>query len=196
MLVPYSFFRFPVIQYSVMNAGISLGITPARCALPNNFIAKVRPSENRIHNGFQVMTGRGIAMQIDRARRLEQSPHFKQSHGHETHEGSHAIRVRIAGTFDGFHQSRIVIGDLVHPFLMYITLPRPAILELGSGCQTVRRSMEVSALVEGRISGDQVYGFRVHGPHELEIIAVEKSTIRPVRFHAELCTRLVLVCQI
>ena len=81
--------------------------------------------------------------------------------------------MRVAGVLDSLHEARIVVGDLIRPFLMNIPIPRPAILELGSSRQAVWRRVKVSALVERRIGGDEVYGLRIHGAQEHQIVAVK-----------------------
>ena len=81
-----------------------------------------------------------------------------------------------------YQYARIVVLDLVHPFLMHVALPRPSVLELGSGSQTVRRGVEVPAFVERRICGNQIHRSRIHRPQEVEIIAVEQRSVFPVRF--------------
>ena len=47
--------------------------------------------------------------------------------------------------------------------------------------------MEISALVERRVSGDQFNGLAVHGTEKQEVVSVEERAVCPVRIpHAGL----------
>ncbi len=66
----------------------------------------------------------------------------------------------------------MVVANLVDPLLVHVLLPRPAVLKLRTGGKAVGRSVEVLALVEWRVGGDQVNALAVHAPEELEVVAV------------------------
>ena len=150
---------------------------------PNDLVPEVPPLEYCVHDGFEIVAGRGVTVEVDRARRLEYATHGEEPDGHEAHESSHAVGVRVAGRLDGLHELGMIVGDLVGPFLVNVTLPRPAVLKPGPGRQRVRRRVEVTAFVERRIGRDQIHRFRVHGPEEAQIVAVEQRPIAPVGGH-------------
>ncbi len=105
-------------------------------------------------------------MNIDTACGLQHPPHGQEPHGHETHERSHPVAVRVPGALDGFHEPRVVVCDFVHPLLMHVALPRPAVLEASADGEAVWCSMEITSLIERWISGNQVHALAVHGAEE------------------------------
>ena len=74
-----------------------------------------------------------------------------------------------------------VIGYLVHPSLVNVPIPRPAILKSCTSSQAVWCRVKVTPLVERRISGYQVYGFAVHRTEELQIVPMKKSAVLDVQ---------------
>ena len=128
------------------------------CTLPNDLIPKIPPPEDRVHDGLEVVGGRGIAVQVDGARRLEHAAHGEQADGHEAHERAHAVGVRISGALDGLHEAGVIVGDLVHPVLVHVALPGPSVLKLRPGGEAIGRGVEVAAFVERRVRGCEVHG--------------------------------------
>ena len=55
----------------------------ASLAAPDNLIAKLLPSEYRVHQFLQVVVSCWIAVQIGARRRLHDTSHLKQPHSHE-----------------------------------------------------------------------------------------------------------------
>lgn len=119
-----------------------------------DFIDEISPHEDRIHNSLEIVRGRGGAVQVDGSGRFEHAAHFEQPNCHEAHIGAHAVGVGVAGALDGRHELGEVIGNLIHP-----------------------RLVEIAALVERRIGGDQVHRLRVHGPKELQVVTVEQRAV-------------------
>ena len=94
--------------------------------------------ENGVHDGLEIMAGRVIAVQIDRAGRLQYPVHFHQAHRHETQERAHAEPDFMPGPFqvllglvhvDGvggvydFPDGRPVILNLVQPCGLHFGFP-------------------------------------------------------------------------
>ena len=95
---------------------------------------------------------------------------------------AHAVRMGVACALNCFHDPGVIVGDLVYPILVHVALPRPAILEARARRKAIWRGVEIPALVERRVSGDQVHGFAVHGTKKKKIVAVEERAVCPVRF--------------
>ncbi len=180
LLVPYRGAGFAVIENFIVDAGEGFCVAPACRPFPDNFVPEVLPIENSVHDGFEIMRCGGVAMQVDAARRLQEPVHFQQAHGHKAHECAHAVGMGAAGALDGLHEPGIVVGDPVHPVRVHILLPRPPVLKAGPGGEAVRRGVEVAALVERRVRGDEVHGLRIHGPEETQIVPVEQCPVPPV----------------
>ena len=82
--------------------------------------------------------------------------------------------------FDDLPDGGPVALDGVDPVLMYVLVPAPAILELGSGGEGVGGGVEVSAFVEGRVGGDEADGVGVDASQEGEVVAVEEGSVLDV----------------
>ena len=104
------------------------------------------------------MTGRRVAMKVYASVFPEYPLHLQQSHGHEAHIRSHAVRMGVSRAFDGFHELRKVVRDFVHPRLLNVILPRPPVLKGRAGGEAVGRGVKIPVLVEGRVGGDEVNG--------------------------------------
>lgn len=159
-----------------------LGFATAGLPLPNDIVSKIPSPEHGVHKLFQVVAGRRVAVQVDATGFLENPSHRQQSHGHEAQESAHVVAVAGPRSLYDVHYIRVIVLDLVNPFLMYVLLPRPSVLKFRALCQTIRCRVEIAALVERRVGGDQVHRFGVHGPEEAEIVSVEERPVLPVGF--------------
>ena len=65
---------------------------------------------------------------------------------------------------------------------MDVVLPRPAVLELRVSRKTIRRRMEVAALVKRRIGCDEMHALAIDATEEREVIPVIKRAILEIWF--------------
>ena len=81
----------------------------------------------------------------------------------------------------GAHEFGVVVLDLIHPILVHVPFPRPAVLKLAaSPPEFVGGHVKVPVFVERRIRRDQVDGFRIHRTHHVEVFAMEQRAVLPV----------------
>ena len=91
--------------------------------VPDDLVAELLMSEDRVQHGFEIMRRRGVAVKPQAASRFQQPVHGQQPDRHEAHERTHPVRVRMTRRLDGLHQPRVVVGDLINPLVMNVTFP-------------------------------------------------------------------------
>ena len=69
--------------------------------------------------------------------------------------------------------------DEVKPRYVYV-LEGPGVLEFCAGCLRADGSGVVGIAVEGRVQVDEVNGFRIHAPHDGQIVLGEDCLVAPV----------------
>ena len=92
------------------------------------------------------MTCGRVAVKINTSSRLQYPVHFQQPYRHEAQESSHIITVGVSASLNNIHDFREVVRDLVNPFLVYVSIPRPSVLKRSTGSQAVRRSVKISGI--------------------------------------------------
>ena len=181
-----------VVQDIIVDPSVFRGRVVVRTiALPHDLVPKTFSPENRIEYRFQVVAGSGVAVQIQAAVLAQHAVHLHEPHAHVAQERAHVapvvpllplLLVNLIGRVDDAPHGGIVVLDGVDPLRMDVLVVAPAVLELAPGGEGVGRGVEVAALVEGRVGGDEVDRARVDGLQELEVVAVVERAVAEVRF--------------
>ena len=117
-----------IVEDDVVDRGPVLGVAVGSGAFPGDFAAEVFRAEHGVHGRFQVMTGRGITVEVDAAGGFEQPAHLHEPDGHPGEVCLHSLRMSLAGGGDDVSQRRVLVLNLSDPFLFHI-VQRPGVLE-------------------------------------------------------------------
>ena len=169
-----------ISQDDVMLAGKVSARRAATRVAPHDLVAETLAPENGVHEFFEVMAGGRVAVQIDAARRFEDSAHLDQPHPHETQIRSHVVAIRQPRPVDDGHHLGPVVLQLVYPLGVDIVVPGPTILEPRPRGKAVGGGVKVPALVERRIGRHQIHRRGVDPPQKREVIAVEQRPVADV----------------
>ena len=159
--------------------------------VPYNFIAEIALAKNFVHDDFQVVTRRGVAMQINAAGVLQQAMHRGNPLRHVREIGKHAaaIGVDYVERTDGAMRR---VGDRAHDQInavLRLFIPFPSVGERGQLREIVlvpaislraEKNIVVGLAVERRVQVNQVHAMVVPVAHHFQAIAVVKR----VCFHA------------
>lgn len=148
--------------------------------LPDDFIPEIGGAENSIHDYFEIVAGRGVAVKIKAAGRFQDTVQLDQPDGHHG-EVSHHVVLFEKRAYGPEHFGGVGVTALHHgvkgAFGAVVPVPGiPKSLDLGLRLFAGRRSEKdiVTGLtVEGRIKVNQVNAFVLNVLfQDVEIVAV------------------------
>ena len=163
----------------IQNAPESLGVVVRRRAPPDDIVAVVGDSENRVHDAFQVVNGGVVAVEIDAAAGLEDAVELQQSDAHKREVSRHAFAAGELRAVEQVEQRGEAALDFVYPFLFHV-VERPHVLELRAARLAVERGGVSLVGVERRVEIDEVDAVGVYPAQNIQIVADEDGSARRV----------------
>lgn len=155
---------------------------PAAPVAPDDFILKLLRPEDGIHEQLQVVARRGVAMQVDAARLLEDSLQLHESRGHHRQVGEHVVlpEERAERAHRGAHGAAGLHDLLV--VMRGRRVPSPGVgkrFDLGVRRRPLRLLEEdvvAGVRVERRVEVDQVDALILDVPTEhVQVVAVAQG---------------------
>ena len=165
----------------MLAAEVPVGAGAARFIAPHDFVAEVPPPENSVHQAFDISVRRVVNMQVDAAVIPQNTPHFHQPHAQPTQKRRHILPGRNPRRLNHRPHAGPVVADGIHPFVVNIRLPAPAVGKTSPLGQRVRRGVKIPVLVKRRIGGNELHRAAVHPPQKFQIIAVIQRPVGKVR---------------
>lgn len=107
--------------------------------------------------------------------------HFHETNRHKAQKGGHVFSIGSLGRLYDRVDFGPIVDYLVDPLAFYVVGPTPAVLKLCTGGEAVRCGVEVPALVEGRVRGDEVNGLGVHATEDWQVVPVIEGAVAKVR---------------
>ena len=131
-------------------------------SFPSDLISKVGRPKDRIQQQLQVVTRRGVAVQVEAAGRLQHPPKLHQAGSHHRHVGQHVVRPQQLP--EGLHRLGYLAASLDRLFIRtrrcFIPMPGvPERFDLGSRLRAVfllKQDVVGLVAIEGRVEINQV----------------------------------------
>ena len=123
------FGTFGIEQNGVMQPLETRRLAGPPPVVPNDFIHKFVLVKNGVHKALDVGMSGMVDVQVDIAIVCQHPVHLYQPHSEPTQECSHAFTVIDASVLDGLPHARIVVLNLINPFLVNVRIPTPTISE-------------------------------------------------------------------
>ena len=179
--VGFHFRRRAIEQDHVVNRGhFPHPACGGRCSLPHDLVTEVGSPEHRVAEHPQVGIRSRVAMQEDRAGRLEDAPEFEQPHGHHDQVRPHAGTVDDPGRVDGRVDARLSLGDLAVPRFVNVA-QSPGVPERRAGRVRADRRSVVPVGVERRVEVDEIDALGVETAQHRQVVAGPHGAVGRVR---------------
>ena len=175
-------------QEDVRDVAVLVGRVVALGPLPGDLVAVVARPEGRIHQELEVVAGRGVAVEVDAPRRLEDAVQLHHALGHHREVGHHVVlaeelahRLEQVGETLGALHDDLPVGDLG------LDAPVPGVVEgvdLGGGglaARLLEEDVVGGVRVEGRVEVDEVDALVLHALAQDGEVVAEVEGVGGVR---------------
>ena len=170
----------PVKQDDVCDVAEGVGVAVSRGPFPGYLGHEVAGTEKGIHQQLQVVACRRVAVQVDAARRLQDTVHLHQPHGHHRQVRLHPLAVGQARRFQYMGCRGLLVGYQPHPRNVKVG-QRPSVLERRARRRAAHWGHVVLVGVERRVEVNQVNALAVHPAQDVEVVAGPDSLVGEVR---------------
>ena len=183
--VPRMILPSRVEQDDVVNPTELLAARTPRVPPPHDLVLEVRCAEDGVHDGFEIVAGSWVAVEIDAASRLEDPLHFEQTNRHHAEVRLHALSVGEACGGNRCIERGMLVRNQPHPCGVEVA-ERPSILERGPRGLASNRGAVVLVGVEGRVEVDEVDALRVEASEDVDVVPGEDRLVCEVHWHSGL----------
>ena len=183
--VPRMVLASRVEQDDVVNPTELISARTPRVPPPHDLVLEVHCAEDGVHDGFEVVAGSLVAVEIDAPGRLEDPFHFEQADGHHAEVRLHALAVGETCGGNRCIEGWMLVRNQPHPCSVEVA-ERPRILERGPCGLASNRGAVVLVGVERRIEVDEVDALRVETSEDVDVVPGEYRLVCEVHWHGGL----------
>ena len=136
-------------------------VVVAACPLPDNLVSEILRTKNTVEHESEIMAGGGVAVEVERAGRLQDPVEFDEARGHHGEVGHHRGGFEeLLQRLDQFNDAGIRASVHELPVgLIHLARPFPCI---GEGVE-----LRLTGLAGGFLEEDVVVGVGVEGRVEI-----------------------------